>query len=594
MKRDKKEIDFLFPLMYWFSLIGFVTFIMFFTLHENKYYLKVHAFIHSDFLVHIPLIQSFYYGGNFHPIEYPLFVGEKINYHYGFHILAALLEKLGLSFSFAVNFLSILGFSLLIYFMYLFAKYIAKDKIAPYIAAILPFLNFSLTWYMYLLKHGSHWLIDIPYLKQYTCFGPWDGCIISVFWNLNIYLNQRHLAMGFGLTFFLIYLISFVFYRKRKFLHKALIILLCILILIALVYIHKGMLIVSLMFWGLYVGIRFIDILIMWKKGDERENLRDLILLGVGLILSFILVLLFLEFAYSQFTRPEGLKVIRIYPGFLYRTATSLHHLKVGEFVKWLIYMGANLGILPILALLGFLFSLRKMKNRRELIFNISFFILSWAVFVLANVIVFSVEVGINHKFINFSILIWEIYTAYAFVKLYKAHILGKLFVILVVILLMFNALIDYIPIFNGYHIWWEKPNHNPVGKWILTYTDPRDKFLNITYLTTPLAMTGRRIFFGWDYFAMSAGYETYKRRREYYSFLGVYKRDPLLARERLCEIMKKYHLKYLYLNGHDKFIDLDIDATELANTMLKGIKPLYHSGKTYIYSCEEICKNTK
>ena len=596
MDKKIKKVSFL-PLIFWSTIIFFISFIMFFTLHETKRYIYVHSFIHSDFMAHIPIIKSFLYGGNFHPIEYPLFVGEKINYHYGFHIMAAFLERLGLPFSYSVNILSITGFLGFLFFMYLITKYITNDKIAPYIAVLLPFFDFSFVWLVYILKHGQNWLIDIPKLKFYVCFGPWDGSIISAFWNLNIYLNQRHLAMGFALTFLSIYLIAFMFYKVDNLLKKLFIIFLNMIILISLVYIHKGMLIITLLFWGIYIGVKTLYLFFLWIKNKKQEipaNLKpqvlELLYLSLGILASFLLVLFFLELAYSQFTRPDGLKVIRIFLGFLYTSSKVLRPLKISKFLKWLIYTLANLGILPFLGIIGFILSLKE-GNENIRLANISIFLLSWVVFAMANIVVFSLEVAINHKFINFSILIWEMYTAYVFVKLFKAKILAKTFLFIIIFMLLFNFVLDYSPIFNSYAIMWEKENYNPVSKWILSHTDPKDKFLNITYDVSSIEMAGRRIFFGWDYFAMSAGYNTYKRRSEYYSFLKIYKTKPLLARKRLCKIMKKHNLKYVFLRGKDKFIDLNIDANELAKTLFSGIKPLYHDDITYIYSYGEICK---
>ncbi len=590
MKINRETFIKRWPLFFWIVIVSFVVLIMWFTLFETGRYVWVHAFIHSDFLVHIPLIKSFVYGGNFHPIEYPLFVGEKINYHYGFHIMAAFLERIGLPFSFAVNILSILGFLLLIHFMYRLTKYLTKDRIAPYIAALLPLFNFSLTWFLYIQKHGRDWLIDIPKLKHYTCFGPWDGCIVSVFWNLNIYLNQRHLALGFGLTLLVIWL-TFQFYSLKKFYKKLLIITINILILISLVYIHKGMLIVALLFWGVYLGIRFLYMIFFWKKRDlTKKEIYDFLVLAIGLIIGALLVFLFLELAYSQFTRPDGLKVIRIHWGFLYKSARMLHNLNISPFIKWLIYDFFNFGVLPFFALFGFILSLKIPQDDNKKIANISLFFLSWIIFAMANIVVFSIDVAVNHKFFNFTILIWEIYAAYAFVKLFKKNDFWKVVILVVSLLLVFNFIIDTVPIFNNNSVLWEKETKNPISRWIMTHTDPKDKILNITYLVSPINMTGRRIFFGWDYFAMSAGYDTYGRRREYYSFLKIYKKDPVLARKNLCKVMKKYHLKYLYLNGKDKFIDLKIDPDDIAKKLLKGVKPLYHIKNVYIYSYDDIC----
>lgn len=589
--------NFWFFIIFWLLITLFIGYMMYFTLYENKQYLFVHAFIYSDFLVHIPLIKSFTYGGNFHPIEYPLFCGEKINYHYGFHLGAAFLEKIGLPFSVSVNILSTLGFLLFLYLVFILTKYLSQNKIAPYIATLLPLFNFSFTWFIYLEKHGKNWLIDLPYLKKYTCFGPWDGCIISAFNNLNIYLNQRHLSMSFGLTLLLIYFTSILLYKSKEIKFKISIILADIVILATLVYVHKGMLLVSLIFLGVYTFIYGIYAFYNWIKDHTKEYLHNFLYLFVVLIMGSGISLLLLELAYSQFTRTSGIsstgfKGIYVHLGFLYQNVKSLRSLPIPKFVKWLIYTFANTGILPFLGIGGFIFAWREKTSGVDRIFNISLFSLSLSIFALANILAFSPDIAVNHKFINFSMIIWEIYSAYFLVKLFRGKWIKKGIVIIIALFLIFNFMIDYVPIFNSYHVLWQKAQYNSTSKWILEHTSPKDKILNLTYSVSPINITGRRIFFGWDYFAFSAGYDTYKRKKEYYSFLNIYKKDPSLARKHLCDVMKKYNLKYIYLkDSKEKFINRNIIGEELVSILFKGIEPLFHEGKIYIYGYDEICQ---
>ena len=48
---------------------------------------------------------------------------------------------------------------------------------------------------------------------------------------------------------------------------------------------------------------------------------------------------------------------------------------------------------------------------------------------------------------------------------------------------------------------------------WIMANTPPKSVFLNSSYLYHPASIAGRRIFYGWPYFAWSLGYETEKHK---------------------------------------------------------------------------------
>jgi hypothetical protein len=52
----------------------------------------------------------------------------------------------------------------------------------------------------------------------------------------------------------------------------------------------------------------------------------------------------------------------------------------------------------------------------------------------------------------------------------------------------------------------------NPLSAWLQANTNPKDVFLSDRFILHPILLNGRRIFYGWPYFAWSSGYPTHDR----------------------------------------------------------------------------------
>ncbi|MCX6724868.1 MAG: hypothetical protein NTV20_02095, partial [Candidatus Shapirobacteria bacterium] len=162
----------------------------------------------SDFAAHIPLIRSFSWGQNWPP-QYPLFPGPFIHYHFLFYALVGLLEKLGLTISWALNLPSSLAFFGLILAIYFLAKLLFKSRFVSFLSVILFLFNGSFSFLEFFKSHPISLRTPIEIFRNNTfpSFGPYDGKIVSAFWNLNIYTNQRHLALAFSLALLILILV---------------------------------------------------------------------------------------------------------------------------------------------------------------------------------------------------------------------------------------------------------------------------------------------------------------------------------------------------------------------------------------------------
>src|SRR3989304_245572 len=182
---------------------------------EGNMQIANHAW--SDFAASIPLIRSFSFGSNF-PIEHPLFPGEPIRYHFLFYLLVGILERFGLRIDFALNGLSSISFALLLFMIYLLAKTLFQKRSVGILSVFLFLFNGSLSFIEFFKLHplSTSTFSNIIHASVFPSFGPYDGKIVSAFWNLNIYTNQRHLALSFALSLLTIYLLYCKFNFKNK------------------------------------------------------------------------------------------------------------------------------------------------------------------------------------------------------------------------------------------------------------------------------------------------------------------------------------------------------------------------------------------
>jgi DNA-binding beta-propeller fold protein YncE len=132
----------------------------------------------------------------------------------------------------------------------------------------------------------------------------------------------------------------------------------------------------------------------------------------------------------------------------------------------------------------------------------------------------FTIEVLANQKFIHTWIIIANLFVAFALWRLWRFSLLGttvpgKLIASVLFLLIIPGGFIDLFPIHNTG--WSEVQYRNdPLIDWLKKNTTPRDIFLTDRFVTHPILMAGRRVFYGWPYFAWSAGYNASNRDRVY------------------------------------------------------------------------------
>jgi hypothetical protein len=432
------------------------------------------AKVWSDFAANIPLIRSFSWGKNWPP-EYPLFPGEPIRYHFLFYFLVGLLEKIGLPLDWALNLPSTLGFFGLLVIIYLLTKIIFNKRSVALLAVVFFLFNSSLSFLEFFRQHplSLNTLSEIISNRSFPSFGPYDGKIISAFWSLNIYTNQRHLGASYFFVLLIVYLLLKSIKKDKK-LKKWHILLISFLFGI-MPFFHK----VAFLMTGLILFLFFLFFV----------KLRRPILI-VGLLAGILAVP-------QIFYQTGKFGVVSFHPGYLITYPLTLK--------KFFYYWFQNLGLSLILIPVGFWLSNKLAKK---------LFLAVLPFFVIGNLFQFSPEIAANHKFFNLFIIVGNMFSAFTIYWIWQKKFLGKVIAPILVFLMTFSGIIDFFPIKNDIIYAIDDAPKNPVVLWIRQNTPPDATFLNSSFLYHPASLAGRKIFLGWPYFPWSAGYNTEERER--------------------------------------------------------------------------------
>jgi len=532
--------------------------------------------LYSDFAASLPLIRSFSLGDNFPP-EYPFFHGQPIRYHYLFYLVVGLMERAGINLAFALNLLSALGFWFLLMMIYKLTKLFSQRLDAAVLAVVLFLFNGSFSWIEYFNKFG--WSVKsflaIPRQIQFASFGPWSGRLVTAFWSLNIYTNQRHLAFSYGLVLWLIYLmIKTIDFRAKKKSQQLLAMHLeplplwkqgaIILVLALFPLLHQAgyvMAIIFLLSWlGFYVNF-------YWRFW--RQSLRFLAPFIIGFLFSLLIF---------RFCTVGSEQKIVWQLGYLAPTKTLL---------GWLKFYWFNFGLyLPLLPIL-IIYSLKK-KNYFLIIFS--------SYFLLANIFRLSPDMINNHKLITMFMVGLNIMTAGWLVEKTttilagrKVRLLKNLQLSVLVLLtvgLMLGGLVDIWPIINDYNGRVKDYPQSPVMQLIMKKIPKKAQFLTTSYLYNPASLTGRQLFLDYGYFAWSMGYNDRDKRASLRLLFS-----PTIDLGSWCSLIKKYQINDVLIGpGENKLEDGRINISH--SWLVNQLKPTYKTSDGWrLWEINDVCK---
>ncbi len=545
----------------------FASWLMF---HTFSYDAKTHDIriaykLWSDFGAHIPLIRSFSMGDNLDRfvhlnVQYPIFPGEPIRYHYLFYMIVGVLERIGLRIDWALNIPSIIGFASLMVFLYYLTLKLTQSRATAILTLILFLFNGSLGFERFFTLHpfSINSFADIVHGKDFPAFAPWGPGEVTAFWNLNIYTNQRHLAFAFSIV---ILFILTCFHLKEQ---------------------HWRKQIPWAILWGFIIGsLPFF-------------HQPALLIIAVCMSMYFLffptlrLFLFFTGILSLELIIPQLLAVrgasspVEWYPGYTIHNELYAQKELLTKLLHSLSYWWQNIGLHMLFIPVGFIMLPKKSKL---------YLLPLIPLFIIPNLFKFSIEASANHKFFNFVILLGGMCTAYSVIQIIKTALRNRYIIIqslglyvacMLLCFLTLSGVIDFFVVYNDIKGTLPDIEHNQTAAWIQKNTLPSAIFLNSSYLFSPASIAGRAIYLGWPYFAWSAGYkETHSPvMKQFYESSNQTEQ---------CELLKKNNLSYVLVETVEN--DKNLPNISLPS-FLKRYTPDYMSTdrRIAIFSQTAIC----
>jgi hypothetical protein len=200
---------------------------------------------------------------------------------------------------------------------------------------------------------------------------------------------------------------------------------------------------------------------------------------------------------------------------------------------------------------LGFTFGLKWLLVAVALVFATSLqrriFLALLSLILVAFSFQFSVELLINHKFLNTWVTIINLFVAYALWRIWKVRLIGKVAAIVLAISVSLGGFIEWFRIHNDTIV--DVPfNQNPLSTWLQANTNPKDVFLSDRFILDPILLNGRRIFYGWPYFAWGSGYATHDRDVLYEKMFT--QKDPA----QLVHLLNENGIRYVAIDNGVRF----------------------------------------
>jgi DNA-binding beta-propeller fold protein YncE len=497
---------------------------------------------YSDFGPNTAIIQSFGVGHNF-PTEYPHFSGERIRYHFLFYFVAGNLEFLGFDPAWSLNLLSIVSLVAMLLLVMALGEVLFHSRTVGRVGAILFFFFGSLSYIPFFSQQGL-WQTAIHNILARRDFlpsiFPYRGEFWGV-WSQVTYANQRHFASAIA-VFFLVLIFLAIQYRafsaepvavdpSQSVSARP----------------SSGPLGVSMHVWAgfIFSGV-LLGLLPMWNS-------------AVYIAAAAVLALLFFVFP----LRPQMIALAAVagaiaLPQVLYLSTGAGRHAMPSLFhwgytidqpTAWNVvkYLGFSFGFKWILLAIALIFA-NSLQRR--------FFIAISSLVAVAFFFQLTVEVLANQKFLHIWAIVANLFVAYGLWRLWRLPIAGntvpgKFAAVVLFLLIIPGGIIDLFPIHNGY---WNAIayRNDPLIDWLRKETKPRDIFLTDRFVTHPILMAGRRVFYGWPYYGWSAGYDSSERDRVYRELFE--NKDPA----RVFQLLKNNDIAYVaYDNAvrHGDFI---------------------------------------
>lgn len=506
-------------IIFFLFLAIFVCFMMYRSFNIRRGTVRVGLSVFSDFAVHLGMIRSFSFGNNF-PTQYSHFAGQDIRYHFMFQFLTGNLEYLGLPLDHAFNFPSIISFMGMVMLLFVFAAKLCGSRLAGVISVLMMVFHSSPSLFRFLgtlpknsISRGE--LLNRNFFFSYTPKEDWG------LWNFKVYLNQRHLAFGMGVAFMVLIIFTPLFYEGIKKLgglfkkeNKATLVSDHVLAASAARPILCGLLLGACAFWNGAMVIGCLSVLFVMAL-ISSHRLEHLLTAIIAVTLSSVQSFVFIRGA-------------AVKPAFQYGFISA-----VPTFWGSISYLLALSGVLLILAAVYFVTA---KGTLRYMLLAFS------APLVFAFTMSLTPDITVNHKYVMLAFILIGIPVAALVASLLKScHISRFISGLLLLVLLTGTGIYECRIVKNIDRDHLDFREDDKLTCWIKENSDSKDIWLTDMISIHEAVMGGAMLYYGWPYYAWSAGYDTVEREKivqEIFAAPDEEKLKELVSREGIRYIM--------------------------------------------------------
>jgi DNA-binding beta-propeller fold protein YncE len=525
---------------------------------------------YSDFGPNTAIMQSFGVGHNF-PTEYPHFSGDRIRYHFLFYFQAGNLEFVGLDPAWSLNLLSIITLVAMLMLVMALGEVLFDSRAVGRAGSALFFFFGSLSYIPFLHKQTSvrGAIQSIAHLREFlpTIF-PYRGEAWGT-WSQVTFLNQRHFASAIGI---LLLVLTFLVIQYRAFYTKRaaaapsgkaltpeasappegtpetssdnatslenLAVSTSAAPVTPVLEVKQPPALFSQTLRSTMPGFIFsgalLGLLPMWNSA---------VFIAAFAILAVLFLLCPLRLQMLPLAVPAGMIAL---PQMLY-LSTGGGRAQMPKLLHWG-YTLDHATALNVVKYLGFTFGFKWFLIALALLFATG---LQRRVFVAVSTLIavafcfqFTIEVLANQKFLHIWVIVANLFVAFALWRLWHLSLIrttvpGKVTAVALTMAIIPGGLIEFFPIHNTG--WSEVTFRNdPLIEWLTKNTTPRDIFLTDRFVTHPILMAGRRVFYGWPYYSWGAGYDSSKRDKAYLDLFQT--KDP----RKVFRLLKENDIAYV------------------------------------------------
>ncbi len=536
---------------------------------------------YSDFGPNTAIMQSFAVGHNF-PTEYPHFSGDRIRYHFLFYFQAGNLEYLGLDPAWSLNLLSIITLVAMLILVMALGEVLFESRAVGRVGSALFFFFGSLSYVPFLHRQGSvrAAVQATLQLREFlpTIF-PYRGDAWGV-WSQVTFLNQRHFASAIGILLLVLTFLTIQYralYAKRAAAASAKALtatpdavpetagetqsgtatsaeslpVSTSAVPAAPVLEPKqasggAAQIISSTLPGFIFSGFLLGLIPMWNSA---------VFIAAFPVLGLLFVLCPLRLQMLALAVVSGVMAL---PQMLY-LSSGRGRAQMPRLIHWG-YTIDHPTALNVAKYLGFTFGFKWLLIALALVFATALqrrvFVAASSLLLVAFSFQFTIEALANQKFLHIWAIIINLFVAFALWRLWHLSLggttlPGKLIAALLVVGIIPGGIIDFFPIHNTG--WSEVTYRNdPLIDWLAKETKPRDIFLTDRFVSHPILMAGRRVFYGWPYYGWSAGYDASKRDRVYLELFET--KDPW----RVFHLLKENGINYVAFDNavrHAQFV---------------------------------------